>query len=78
MKTEKQKMLDAELYDPLDPQLVADRLRTRLLIKELNDTREDQTEERTRVLKELIPNAGPNLWLQPHFYCDYGFNMIVG
>ena len=78
MKTEKQKMLDAELYDPLDPQLVADRLRTRLLIKELNDTREDQTEERTRVLKELIPNAGPGLWLQPPFYCDYGFNMIVG
>jgi len=78
MKTEKQKMLDAELYDPLDPQLVADRLRTRLLIKELNDTREDQTEERARVLRELIPDAGPGLWLQPPFYCDYGFNMIVG
>ncbi len=78
MKTEKQKMLDAELYDPLDPQLVEDRLRTRLLIKELNDTREDQTEERGRILKALIPNAGPSLWLQPPFYCDYGFNMIVG
>ena len=78
MKTEKQKMLDAELYDPLDPQLVADRLRTRLLIKELNDSREDQAEERSRILKALIPDAGPGLWLQPPFYCDYGFNMIVG
>ena len=78
MKTEKQKMLDGELYDPLDKQLSDERLRTRLLIKELNDTREDETENRARVLKELIPNAGAGLWLQPPFYCDYGTNMKVG
>lgn len=78
MKTEKEKMLDGELYDPLDKQLSDERVRTRLLIKELNDTREDQTEERTRILKELIPNADTGLWLQPPFYCDYGSNMILG
>lgn len=78
MKTEKEKMLAGELYDPLDPQLVEDRLRTRLLIKELNDSREDAVEERIRILKELIPQAGEGLWLQPPFYCDYGSNMIVG
>lgn len=71
-------MLDGELYDPLDKELVAERLRTRLLIKELNDTREDQIEERTRVLKELIPNAGSGLWIQPPFYCDYGSYTIIG
>jgi len=78
MKTEKEKMLAGELYDPLDPQLVADRLRTRLLIKELNDSREDQAEERMRILKALIPQAGEGLWMQPPFYCDYGYNMLVG
>ncbi len=78
MKTEKEKMLDGEMYDPLDPQLSEERMRTRLLIKALNDTREDQTEERTRLLKELIPQAQAGLWLQPPFYCDYGSNMIVG
>ena len=71
-------MLAGELYDPLDPQLSEDRLRTRLLIKQLNDTREDEIEERSRILKELIPQAGAGLWLQPPFYCDYGFNMQVG
>ena len=71
-------MLAGELYDPLDPQLVDDRLRTRLLIKELNDSREDQAEERMRILKELIPMAGEGLWLQPPFYCDYGYNMVLG
>ncbi|WP_018478366.1 sugar O-acetyltransferase [Pontibacter roseus] len=78
MKTEKEKMLAGELYDPLDQQLVEDRLRTRLLIKELNDSREDQTEERTRVLQQLIPHAGDGLWLQPPFYCDYGYNIQAG
>ena len=71
-------MLAGELYDPLDPQLVDDRLKTRLLIKELNDSREDQAEERMRILKELIPMAGEGLWLQPPFYCDYGYNMVLG
>lgn len=78
MRTEKEKMLDGELYDPLDKQLTDERIRTRLLIKELNDTREDQTEERAHILQELIPYAGEGLWLQPPFYCDYGSNMIIG
>ncbi|RYZ60625.1 MAG: sugar O-acetyltransferase, partial [Chitinophagaceae bacterium] len=78
MKSEKEKMLAGELYDALDPQLVEDRLRTRLLLKELNDSREDQAEERMRILKDLIPTAGEGLWLQPPFYCDYGYNLSIG
>lgn len=78
MKTEKQKMLDGELYDALDKQLADDRTRTRLLIKRLNDTAEDQTQLRAEILRELIPDAGDGLWIQPPFYCDYGYNMMVG
>lgn len=77
-KSEKEKMLSGELYQPLDPQLSDDRLKARLLIKALNDTGEDQTGERNRILKELIPNTGNDLWLQPPFYCDYGYNMEIG
>jgi maltose O-acetyltransferase len=78
MKTEKEKMLAGELYDPLDRELCEDRIKARLLIRELNETSEDQPEEKTRILKELIPNAGKGLWLQPPFYCDYGSNIIIG
>jgi maltose O-acetyltransferase len=78
MSTEKEKMLAGELYDPLDEQLSAERLKARLLLKELNDTREDQAEERSRLLRELLPNAGEGLWLQPPFYCDYGYNIKMG
>ncbi len=71
-------MLAGELYNALDPQLSAERLQARLLIKALNDTREDEPEERSRILKELLPNAADGLWLQPPFYCDYGYNIKLG
>ena len=78
MKTEKEKMIRGELYDPLDKELVEDRVRTRLLIKALNDSREDETEKRKEILEKLIPAAGANLWMQPPFYCDYGYNITTG
>jgi maltose O-acetyltransferase len=78
MNTEKEKMIAGELYDPLDKELSDERLKARLLIKKLNDSREDQTEERSLILKKLIPNSGTDLWLQPPFYCDYGSNIIIG
>ncbi len=71
-------MLAGELYDALDPQLAAERVQARLLIKELNDSREDQVAERSSILKNLLPNAGSGLWLQPPFYCDYGYNLNIG
>lgn len=78
MRSEKEKMLAGELYDPLDPQLAAERRRARLLFKALNDTRDDQQEERERLIRELIPAAGVGVWIEPPFYCDYGTNITLG
>lgn len=71
-------MLAGELYDPLDKQLSDERLKARLLLKELNDSPESDVEKRARILKELLPDAGEELWLQPPFYCDYGSNIKTG
>lgn len=78
MKTEKQKMLSGELYNALDKELSKERLRARLLIKDLNDSGENEEEKRKIILKELLPNMGASFWLQPPFYCDYGSNIIIG
>jgi maltose O-acetyltransferase len=78
MKSEKEKMVAGEMYDPLDKQLTEDRIKTRLLLKELNGSREDQPDNRAKILQQLLPNAGIGLWLQPPFYCDYGTNIILG
>jgi maltose O-acetyltransferase len=76
IRSEKEKMLAGELYNPLDPQLVAERQRARCLMKALNDTSEGQ--ERDHLIKELIPASGENIWIEPPFYCDYGSNITLG
>jgi len=76
--TEKEKMLSGARYDPMDRALVEERLRTRLLIRELNDSPGNAPDVRGRVLQALIPHAGQGLWIQPPFYCDYGFNIVTG
>lgn len=78
MKTEKQKMLSGEMYDPLEKQLVEERLQARLLIKELNETGEDHMHKRIGILKTLLANIGEDTWIQSPFYCDYGYNIALG
>ncbi|HEX6987271.1 MAG TPA: maltose acetyltransferase domain-containing protein, partial [Planctomycetaceae bacterium] len=78
MRTEREKMLAGELYDPLDPELVAARARARDLCQDLNATREGQQEERRRILRELFGAGGETVWMQPPFLCDYGSNIELG
>jgi maltose O-acetyltransferase len=78
MPTEWEKMLAGELYDPLDPELVAARDRARDLCQDLNATREGQREERRRILRELFGAGGDDVWMQPPFFCDYGTNIRLG
>lgn len=78
MKSEKDKMLAGELYFAGDPQLVAERSRCRLLLKQYNDSRDDEPELRRRLLHELISAQGAGLYIEPPFYCDYGSNISVG
>jgi maltose O-acetyltransferase len=78
MPTEREKMLAGELYNPLDPELVAARDRARDLCQDLNATREANQEERRRILRELFEAGGEDVWLQPPFFCDYGSNITLG
>ncbi len=77
MKTEKQKMLAGELYDPIDPVLSQERDHCRNLCLALNATREEQKEERQRLLNELFGKE-TDAWIQPPFFCDYGSNIVLG
>ena len=71
-------MLDGELYDPLDPDLVAALARARDLCQTLNATTETQQDERRRILRELFDTGGDTVWMQPPFFCDYGSNIELG
>ena len=78
MPTEREKMLAGELYDALDPELVAARERARDLCQALNATREGEAEARRRILCDLFGTGGDTVWMQPPFFCDYGSNIELG
>jgi maltose O-acetyltransferase len=76
--SEREKMLAGDMYDALDPELVAARDRARDLCQTLNATREKERDERRRLLGELFGRGGDTVWLQPPFFCDYGSNIELG
>ena len=76
--TERERMLAGELYDAMDPELVAMRERVRDLLQDLNASREAQQDERRQILRALFGAGGDSVWMQPPFYCDYGSNIHLG
>lgn len=77
MKTEKEKMLAGELYNPLDPILRAERQRCRDLLKLLNNSAEEPRTERQHLICELLGQE-TDVWIEPPFFCDYGTNISLG
>lgn len=78
MKTERQKMLAGDLYDPMNPELAAARARARDLCQDLNATRNGEQEARRQILRALFGAGGETVWMQPPFFCDYGSNIHLG
>ncbi|EOD00454.1 sugar O-acetyltransferase [Caldisalinibacter kiritimatiensis] len=75
--TEKDKMLAGEFYNPADEELFADRERAKKLCKRFNDLEPNQYEKRLELLKELFQTE-KECFIEPNFYCDYGYNIKFG
>ena len=71
-------MLAGELYDPMDPELIAARTRARDLCQALNVTRDADADGRRAILRQLFGTGGESVWMQPPFFCDYGANIELG
>ena len=78
MPTERERMRAGELYRASDPELVALRRRARLLLHELNHSRDDEDARRRTLLRDLMGAGGDTVWLEPPFYCDYGLHIHLG
>lgn len=67
-------MIAGELYLPNDPELVRDRKRAKSLCHRYNQQVVDLD---TPLLSELFGYA-TEAYLEPPFYCDYGYNIRLG
>jgi maltose O-acetyltransferase len=75
--SEREKMVAGQLYDPADPQLIADRLRACTLCHEFNSLPPELAAKGAAILKELL-HAEPTVTINAPFRCDYGYNIYIG
>jgi maltose O-acetyltransferase len=73
-----ERMLAGDLYIADDPRIAIEGARGRQLCSDFNATREDQGQERRRILRELLGAFGEGSEIRPPLYVDYGFNIRVG
>lgn len=76
--TEKEKLQAGELYNGNDKELVADRISAKKLCEEYNAVTYNDFQKRDRLLNRLLAFKGENTWIEPNFFCDYGYNIIMG
>lgn len=76
--TEKEKMLNGELYNSTDAELVADRLYAKSLCFEYNKIPFSERREMNDIISNLFHKVGENFNIEPNFFCDYGYNIEIG
>jgi len=76
--SEKQKMLNGEIYNAYDKNLILLRNKARHLTKLYNNTEPEEIEGRINIIKKLIGKIGQNFEIEPPFHCDYGTNIEIG
>ena len=76
--TEKEKMLAGQLYDSSDAELSAERHQARATFQQINSMGEDDKQTRDQMFKDLFGTCGEDIWIEPPFYCDYGYNIHLG
>jgi maltose O-acetyltransferase len=78
VKTEKEKMLAGELYNAIDQELAAERLRARALCQKLARLDPLHADSERSTLIEQLLGAPSNVYITPPFFCDYGYNIRMG
>jgi len=75
--SEKQKMLAGEAYFPSNKQLQAERLNAKSVCHQFNQLPPNDYKQGMKLLKGLFGRT-QSFWIEPQFYCDYGYNIHLG
>ena len=76
--TEKEKQQAGELYFGNDKELMKDRANAKKLCMEYNAITYNDYQKRERLLDRLLALKSENTWIEPNFFCDYGYNIVIG
>jgi maltose O-acetyltransferase len=71
-------MLGGDEYDSRDAELLAMAHRARALLAEYSASASADSDGRRAILERLLGDAGPEVWIEPPFFCDYGAHVHIG
>lgn len=76
---EKEKASKGLLYDGnYDTALMEERIHAKDLCYKYNQTPPSNLTERKAIMKELLGQTGNNFHIEQSFWCDYGYNIVLG
>lgn len=78
IRSEREKMIAGELYNPMDSQLLQDRENSKRFCRKYNKTDDTEYETRKNMMKEFLGKTGENLHIESDFKADYGYNIEIG
>lgn len=75
----RERMCSGELYDAnFNIELISARSSCKAKCQQFNTLPYENVEERQKVLREIIAKTPLNFTIEPSFWCDYGYNIILG
>lgn len=77
-KSQKERMIAGEFYNPNDKVLILARVRARMLADRFNRTKAWNIPYRTRLIKKMFPNGADGAFFEPNIRIEYGFNVKFG
>lgn len=78
MKSEKEKMLAGEVYDPYVPELAKERASTKEKLYHYNQLPPILKKAREAILERILGSIKGNFNIALPFNCDYGSNIYIG
>lgn len=77
-KSQKERMIAGEFYNPNDKELILARVRARMLADRFNRTKAWNIPYRTRLIKKMFPTGADGAFFEPNIRIEYGFNVKFG
>lgn len=74
----KERMLAQLPYKAWLDGLPEERMACKKKLYEYNQSRPEQEEKRSQLIKTILGKSGKNTYIEPPFRCDYGYNIEVG
>ncbi len=75
---EKEKMVAGLDYNPFDAELSCDRICAKTLCQTYNQISPKEFETRKKYIKKIFGKVGEHPFIEPNFFCDYGYNIEIG